>query len=134
MTDNTTPAVSNENAVAAEAQPNFVLTRSYLKDLSLELPHAPQIFLENGDPATDMDLSVTYQMLDTGFYEVAVKVTVKTEINGKTLFLVEGTQGGIFRVDHIPLDQIEPLMRIMGAGIVRSEERRVGKECIAWWI
>ena len=30
--------------------PVFQIQRMYLKDMSLEIPHAPQIFLEQGQP------------------------------------------------------------------------------------
>jgi preprotein translocase subunit SecB len=42
--------MAEENNTAAEqAQPVFQLIRSYLKDASLEMPHAPEIFL--GQPS-----------------------------------------------------------------------------------
>ncbi len=53
-------------------QPSFNLTRCYLKDASLELPNAPQIFLESAAPETEMNLNVERQHLDGDFYEVSV--------------------------------------------------------------
>ena len=39
-------------------QPSFSIQRIYLKDLSLELPNAPQILLEQGQPQVDVQLNL----------------------------------------------------------------------------
>jgi preprotein translocase subunit SecB len=39
-------------------QPSFNIQRIYLKDLSVELPNAPQILLEQGNPNVDVQLNV----------------------------------------------------------------------------
>ena len=36
--------------MSEELQPVFSIERLFVKDLSLEVPHAPQIFLEQGEP------------------------------------------------------------------------------------
>ena len=38
-------------------QPVFSIEKLYVKDLSLEVPHAPQIFLEAETPEVDMCIS-----------------------------------------------------------------------------
>ena len=38
--------------------PVFAIQRMYLKDMSLELPNAPQIFLEQAAPAVEVQLDV----------------------------------------------------------------------------
>jgi preprotein translocase subunit SecB len=100
--------------------PSFNLTRCYLKDVSLELPNAPQIFLEQGAPDTEMNLNVERQHLDGGFHEVSVQVTLSTKIGEKTLFLVEAKQAGIFTLENVPEDDTAPLLEIVCAGMVYS--------------
>ena len=67
--------------MSEELQPVFSVERLYVKDLSLEVPHAPQIFLEQGEPEVDMRVSTGNTKLEDGFYSVDVTVTVtaKTE-------------------------------------------------------
>jgi preprotein translocase subunit SecB len=96
----------------------FNVSRVYMKDLSLELPSAPQIFLEQGQPETNVELGVEAHDLQNGHYEVITSATITTKVNGKVLFLVEGKQGGIFEIRGVPADQMEPLLEIVGAGIV----------------
>jgi preprotein translocase subunit SecB len=114
MADTPTPATT---APAAE-QATFNIARVYLKDLSLELPNAPEIFLEQGQPATEVELQVATRNLNNGHFEVATTATVTTKVGEKVLFLVEGTQGGIFEIRGVAQDQMEPLLEIVCAGIV----------------
>lgn len=99
-------------------QPSFNLTRCYLKDASLELPNAPQIFLEQASPETEMNLNVERQHLDGDFYEVSVQVTVTTKVADKVLFLVEAKQAGIFTLQNVPEADLAPLQEIVCAGMV----------------
>jgi preprotein translocase subunit SecB len=47
-----------------------------------------------------------------GIVEVTVTATVKTQIEDKTVFLVEVKQAGIFEIRHLPEDQMGPVVGI----------------------
>jgi preprotein translocase subunit SecB len=93
-------------------QPVFQIQRIYLKDLSLEQPNSPGIFLEQEPPAIEVAVSVGNDMLTEGIYESSVTVTVTARIKDKTAYLIEGKQSGIFEASNIPKDQLEPLLGI----------------------
>ena len=95
-----------------ENQPVFQIQRVYLKDMSLEQPNSPGIFLEQELPAVEVDISVGLENLADGIFECAVTVTVTGKIGEKVAYLVEGTQAGIFEVRNIPEDQAQPLLGI----------------------
>jgi preprotein translocase subunit SecB len=99
---------SGGNTQAANG-PVFQLQRCYLKDASLELPHAPRIFLEQSSPNIDVQLEVSNSAVLEGIYEVVVRVTATAKLGDKVLFLVEGKQGGIFEIRGIPNEQFEPI-------------------------
>jgi preprotein translocase subunit SecB len=103
--------------------PSFNLTRCYLKDASLELPNAPQIFLEQAAPETEMTLDVARSDLGGGFHEVTVQTTLTTKVNEKVLFLVEAKQGGIFALENVPETDLAPLLEITCAGMVYGHLR-----------
>ena len=42
----------------ADDNPVFQIQRIYLKDLSLEQPHSPQILLEQGQPQVEINLAL----------------------------------------------------------------------------
>ncbi len=94
-------------------QPTFGMQRSYLKDLSLEMPNAPQILLEPQQPTVDISLNLGADRLAETVFEVSVRATITTKVNDKILYLVEGTQAGIFEIANIPEDQIDPLLGIV---------------------
>ncbi len=98
---------SQENA------PSFSMQRTYLKDLSLEMPNAPQILLEQESPTVEVSLNVGGQRLAETIFETTVTATVTTRINDKVLYLVEATQAGIFEAANIPNEQLDPLLGIV---------------------
>jgi preprotein translocase subunit SecB len=89
-----------------------------MKDASLEVPNAPQIFLEQEAPAVEVQLDVSDSALADGLYEVTVTATVTTRVRDQVAFLVEIKQGGIFEIRGVPPDQIEPLLGIVCPSIV----------------
>ena len=98
--------------------PMFQIQRIYLKDLSLEQPNSPQILLEQGQPAVEINLTLGAEPIADGMYEVTVMATVTTKVNDKTLFLVEAKQGGIFEIRNIPEEQLQQIVGIACPGIV----------------
>ncbi len=92
-------AQSTENPAAEQNQaPGFGIEKLYVKDLSLELPNAPQIFTERDAPQIGIEISNTASKLDDGIYEVVLTITVTSKIVDKTAFLIEVSQAGIFQV------------------------------------
>ena len=99
-------------------QPLFQIQRVYLKDLSLEQPNSPAIFLEQTPPAIEVAVDVGAETLADGIYESTVTITVTAKINDKIAFLVEGKQAGIFEARNIPAEQLDPLLGIGCPNIV----------------
>ncbi len=91
--------------------PEFAIQRIYVKDMSLEAPNSPQIFLEDWQPEMDLDLSTDAQsVLEEGVREVVLTVTVTVKIKEKVAFLVEVKQAGIFSFSGVPEDQLHPML------------------------
>ena len=97
---------------AGETQASFQIEKIYVKDLSLELPNAPQVFLQAETPQLDVQINNDAAQLAEGLYEVVVTVTVTARGAEKTLFLVEAAQAGIFSVRGVPQPDIDPLLGI----------------------
>ena len=95
-----------------EAQPGFGIEKLYVKDASIEVPNAPQIFTERTAPQVNVELGNSAQKLDEGVFEVAIKVTVTAKIGDKTAFLVEATQAGIFAIRNVPAENLEPILAV----------------------
>lgn len=94
-------------------QPVFSIEKLYVKDLSVEVPGAPQIFLERENPQINVQLSTTGRAIEDGVYEITLTVTVDAKISeDRTLFLIEVAQAGIFQIRNVPQDDLEPVMMI----------------------
>ena len=105
--------------------PVFQIQRLYLKDLSLEQPNSPLIFLEQAQPHVDINLGLAVEPVGEGMFEVSVTATVTTTVNEKTLFLVEAKQAGIFEIRNVPDDQLQPILGIACPQIVYPYLRAV---------
>ena len=94
-------------------QPVFSIEKLYVKDLSVEVPGAPQIFLERENPQINVQLSTAGRAIEDGVYEITLTVTVDAKISeDRTLFLIEVAQAGIFQIRNVPQDDLEPVMMI----------------------
>lgn len=104
--------------MAEQNQPVFQIQRVYLKDLSLEQPNSPAIFLEQESPNIEVGVEVGAEQLADGIFEASVTITVTAKVKDKVAFLVEGKQAGIFEARNIPADQLDPLIGIGCPNIV----------------
>lgn len=93
-------------------QPVFGIEKLYVKDLSVEVPNAPEIFLEREAPQVEIQLNTSGRGVGENVYEVVLTVTVTAKSADKTVFLVEVGQAGIFRIQNVPNEQIEPLIAV----------------------
>lgn len=99
-------------------QPVFQIQRVYLKDMSLEQPNSPAIFLEQEAPNIEVAVDVGVEALAETIFETVVTLTLTAKIKDKVAFLVEGKQAGIFEAANIPPEQLDPLLGIGCPNIV----------------
>jgi preprotein translocase subunit SecB len=74
----------------------FALQKLYVKDVSFETPHSPQVFTLKWEPKVDFNLASNAQQLQDGVFEVTLTVTLTVKVEDKTAYLVEISQAGIF--------------------------------------
>lgn len=112
---------------AAPQQPIFNIEKLYVKDLSLEIPHAPGVFLERENPQINLQMHSKASAIEDGIFEVAitVTVTVKLEEKDKVLFLIEATQAGIFRISNMPQEELDPILGVVCPNILYPYLREV---------
>ena len=96
----------------AEQQASFNIEKLYVKDLSLELPNAPQVFMQTESPQLDVQIHNESQPVTDTLYEVVVTATVTAKAGEKTMFLAEVAQAGLFSIVNVPAEELEPLLGI----------------------
>lgn len=84
-------------AESEKPQRQLALQKIYLKDASLEVPKAPEVFQKTWKPTVDVNLSTDITGLEqAGYYQVALKVTVTAKLEEETAFIIEIEQAGLF--------------------------------------
>lgn len=100
--------------MSEQEQPQFGIEKIYLKDLSLEVPHAPGIFLERESPQIEINVhNGAAPLEDAGLYEAVLTVTVTAKIKEKTVFLVEVAQAGIFQIRNVPKAELDAVLGVL---------------------
>jgi preprotein translocase subunit SecB len=93
-------------------QATFQIEKLYVKDASLEIPHAPEVFMQQVQPQLEVRIDTGAQQFGEGYYEASVSATVTAKAGERTLFLVEAVQAGVFQLRNVPPDEMRPLLGI----------------------
>jgi preprotein translocase subunit SecB len=112
--------------MSEQQQPQFGIEKIYLKDLSLEIPNAPQVFLERETPQIEINVHNGATPLEQpGLYEAVLTVTVTAKIKDKTTFLVEVAQAGIFQIVNLPPQELDAVLGVLCPGTLLPYAREV---------
>lgn len=103
----------NTQTASNEAQPTFEVRRIYLKDASLEMPNAPEVFLAQEEPKVHIEIFTEQKELGNNTYDVSVNVTATAKYDEKTLFLVEAKQAGIFEIHNLEQEQLNGVLHVV---------------------
>ena len=112
MSDQMRDPTQAAGADPGPAQASFQIEKIYIKDLSLEVPNAPQVFMQAENPQLEIQVRNEGTQFAEALFEVVVTVTVTARSGGKTVFLAEAAQAGIFTVRGIPAEDLDPLLGI----------------------
>ena len=105
MSENTTE--NNEQQQVAIA-----INAQFVKDISFEAPHVPQIFTElKTNPEINVNVDVQAGKVQDTVYQVALKIKTEAKAEGKVAFLCEVEYGCIATVQVAP-EHIEPILLI----------------------
>ncbi|AXQ27421.1 protein-export chaperone SecB [Solimonas sp. K1W22B-7] len=95
MTEETTPNAATPGAAPAR---QVLLQKIYLKDASLEVPLAPDVFTRQWQPQLDVQVNTELKTLPQDHYQLMLSVTVTAKLGEDVAFLAEVHQAGIFVV------------------------------------
>lgn len=97
---------------AQNTTPIFSIEKIYVKDMSLEVPNAPQCFLERDAAEINLQMQSGGEAVGDGIFNVVLTLTVSAKVGDKTQFLVEVAQSGIFQIQHVPNEELEPIIAV----------------------
>ncbi len=94
-------------------QPHLSVLGQYIKDFSFENPNAPRSLAPTQtQPAINIQINVGVQQLAETDYEVSLNLEGKADNSGNVLFAFELTFAGVFRVQNVPPQTLQPLVMI----------------------
>ena len=100
---------------AAAAGPQLNVLAQYIKDFSFENPMAPRGPGNNEQPAINIQVGVNVNPLNEPDLEVELKIEGKAVMpnsNNAVLFAFELVYGGVFRIQNVPQESMQPVVLI----------------------
>jgi preprotein translocase subunit SecB len=94
-------------------QPQLSVLGQYIKDFSFENPNAPRSLAPNQtQPAIQIQINVGVSQIAQTDYEISLKLDGKADSSGTVLFAFDLTFAGVFRVQNVPQESLQPLVMI----------------------
>jgi preprotein translocase subunit SecB len=93
--------------------PQLSVLSQYIKDFSFENPNAPRSLApKDSQPGINIQINVGVGQLAPTDFEVSLKLEAKAESEGMVLFTFDLTFAGIFRIQNVPQERLQPLVMI----------------------
>ena len=99
-------------ATASNSAPQLMVLAQYIKDLSFENPNAPGSLQQTTQPQINISVNVAANPLSDTDIEVTLRLEGKAETAGSVMFNIELDFAGVFRVQNVPQEQVQPLVLI----------------------
>mgnify|MGYP001241941492 CR=1 FL=1 len=110
--------------------PVFNIEKIYVKDLSVEVPNAPAIFLERETPQMEMQINTASERIEESVYQCVLTITISAKVKEKAAFLVELQQAGIFRIQNLPAEAMDPALAIGCPNIIFPYAREAVSDAV----
>ncbi|NND36291.1 MAG: protein-export chaperone SecB [Gammaproteobacteria bacterium] len=89
----------------------FALELIYVKDLSFEVPNAPEVYSEkHAETQVNMNLQNAHKLVADDSYEVSLSISLHATLGERTMFMVELEQAGLFRISGFPDNTMRQLI------------------------
>jgi preprotein translocase subunit SecB len=93
--------------------PAINVLSQYIKDLSFENPNAPESMRGGGPhPTIKVEFNVSAKPVVEHHIEVELKIEARAQQEEKVLFNIDLVYAGVFRVQNIPQEAMQPLILI----------------------
>ncbi len=97
----------------APGQAPITVLAQYLKDLSFENPGAPLVATAgHAAPHGRVDVDVKARSVGEGHYEVSLVMRAEANREGAPAFLIEVDYAGVFQLNGVPPEAVEPVLLI----------------------
>ena len=106
-------------------QPQIKINRQYVKDISFENNAMQKDIKLNKTPTFKIDVKINTKKKNESVYEVSLLFLIKASIEKKNIFLIELDYAGLFEINNMPKEQINPFLMIECPRILFPFARRI---------
>jgi len=119
-------------AAGQQPDPSMHVLAQYVKDLSFENPNAPSSLMMNEQPEINVQVNVNgrKQEGEEDVFEVVLETDITAKLNDATVFAVELVYGGMFQIQNMPEDMLQPVVMIECPRILFPFARQVLADAI----
>ncbi len=127
--------MAEQNGEAARQDPapgpKLTVLAQYAKDLSFENPNAPRSLApQQQAPNISIQINVNARQLAPSDYEVTLILEGGAGEGANILFKFELNYAGVFRVENVPTQQIQPAVMIEGPRLLFPFARQIIAEAV----
>src|SRR5271154_1053019 len=125
--------VTNGNGASepSGALSRFSVLAQYTKDFSFENPNAPRTLApQPQSPKISLQINVNVRQLASSDFEVSLMLEGGAGEAADALFKFELNYAGVFRVENIPAEQIQPLVMIEGPRLLFPFARQIVADAV----
>jgi preprotein translocase subunit SecB len=102
-----------QSPAGQQVQAQLSVLGQYIKDFSFENPNAPRSLTpQQTQPAINIQINVGVQQLAQTDYEITLNLEGKAENAGTILFAFDLTFAGVFRIQNVPAETLQPIVMI----------------------
>ena len=105
--------------------PRLTIQTQYIKDLSFENPRAPLTLTQNQRPEISVRVDTRAQPLQDDRYEVAIQLNIDAKAGDEAVFVLELSYAGVFHLQNIPKDSLQPLLLVECPRLIFPFARRI---------
>ncbi|GLQ20617.1 protein-export chaperone SecB [Algimonas porphyrae] len=110
----------------SEGEPLLRVLAQYTKDMSFENPDAPASLSPNlSRPEISIDLRLGRNVSADNTVEISILMKAHATRDGKTVFIAELDYAGLFAIQNVGMEQIQPLMMIECPRIIFPYARKI---------
>ena len=124
-------AEQDGNGGAQAAQPRFSVLTQFTRDFSFENPNAPRTLQPQAQaPRINLQINVNARQLSPTDYEVSLLLEGGAGEGADSLFKFELNYSGLFRLENIPVEQVQPVIMIEGPRILFPFARQIVADAV----
>ena len=111
---------------SAQAPIQVKILSQYIKDLSFENPNIRKLISAPGEkPQLKVEVNVNAERIDGNIFESAIEFKATAANNVGTIYVLETVYAGLFQIESIPEQALEPFLLISGPTTIFPYLRRL---------